>query len=82
MGDGMKRAFAAAAATRREPMRALFLKAESNHRAVMWEVHEGRRWWTVAFLTADGSYFVTSDNGRSVKPDGALGKRIIGATKV
>lgn len=62
-------------------MRALFMKAESNHRAVMWEVQDGRRWWTVAFLTDDGTYHITSDKGREIKPDGPLGKEIIAATK-
>ena len=62
-------------------MRATFLKGNSDHRSVMWEVHEGDRWWTVAFLTADGSYHVTSDNGREVKADGRMGKKIIAATK-
>lgn len=63
-------------------MRAMFMKRESDHRAVMWEVRDGRRWWTVAFLTADGSYHITNDGGREVKADGALGKKIIAATQV
>lgn len=63
-------------------MRVLFMKAESNHRSVMWEVHDGPRWWTVAFLTADGSYYITSDEGRVIKPDGKLGQKIIAATKL
>jgi hypothetical protein len=62
-------------------MHASFMKAESNHRAVMWEVRDGSRWWTVAFLTEDGSYYITSDNGREIKPDGPLGRKIIAATK-
>ena len=51
---------------RKADMQALFLKQKSNLHAVMWEVREDKRWWTVAFLTADGSYHITSDNGRNV----------------
>lgn len=28
-------------------MRVLFLKDASNHVAVMWEVYDGQKWWTM-----------------------------------
>jgi hypothetical protein len=62
-------------------MNAKFMKHASDHRSVMWEVSDGKRWWTVAFLTADGSYHVTNDAGREVSPVGRLGRQIIEATK-
>ena len=61
-------------------MLATFMTFESNHRAVMWKVRDGNRWWTVCFLTADGSYCLTSDAGREIKPTRALGKNLIAAT--
>lgn len=62
-------------------MRTKFLKRESDYSGVMWEVAEGRRWWTVFFRTSDGTYHITSDSGREVKPDGPLGRRLIEAIK-
>ena len=63
-------------------MIAKLMKRESDHHAVMWEVRNGARWWTVAFLTQDGSYHIVSDAGREIKASGVLGKRLIEATKV
>ncbi len=62
-------------------MRAIFMKPESNHNVVMWEVRNGHRWWTVAFLTKNGQYHIVNDAGREVKSDGVLGRRLIDATK-
>lgn len=62
-------------------MYAKFLKGESDHRAVMWKVVHGASWWTVAFLTQDGSYHITGRTGRVVNPESVMGRKIIEATK-
>ena len=62
-------------------MIAKFLKYESNHRCVMWEVHHGASWWTVGFRTREGDYIVTGRTGREVNPEVVLGRKIIAATK-
>lgn len=62
-------------------MHAQFLKKKSDHRSVMWEVRDGSRWWTVVFHTRDGSYSIMNESLRDVNPDGALGRKLIAATK-
>ena len=62
-------------------MKATFLPGNSDHTRVMWEVHEGDKWWTVCFLTSDGNYNITGSTGREVSKDGRLGKRLIAATQ-
>lgn len=62
-------------------MRASFMKADSTHHTVRWEVSEGQRWWTVAFHTKDGSYTIMNEDMREISPTGALGKKLIAATK-
>lgn len=62
-------------------MKVTLLRGNSDHHQVMWEVHEGDKWWTVAFFTRDGSYFINGCTGREVSPAGKLGRRLISATK-
>lgn len=63
-------------------MHAKFLKDDSDHRAVMWEVHDQSRWWVVVFHTDKGTYSITNEKMHDVSPTGTLGKKLIATTKV
>lgn len=62
-------------------MRVLFLKNDSDHKHVMWEVHDGPdRWWVAVWNVAKGGWRITSGKAiRDVSPVGPTGKRIIAA---
>ena len=62
-------------------MRVLFLKDNSDHRSVMWEVHDNKdKWWTAAWSVAHGGWTIMSGKAcREVSPTGATGKKIIAA---
>lgn len=44
----------------------------------LWEVREGKRWWTVS-IGANGAAYICNENLGVIKPDGALGKNILRA---
>lgn len=82
MGEGLRRAFAAAKATRQAPMRVLFCKDSSDHRHVMWEVSAGDAWWVAVWNVAEGGWTITGGKSlREVSATGTLGKRIIAAVE-
>ena len=54
---------------------------ESDRRATMWEVRDGKRWWTVALLHKSGEWVVTADNGREIKAGGRTGMNLIAAIR-
>lgn len=61
-------------------MRVLFLKEGSNHVSVMWEVHDGPKWWTASWSVAHGGWTImTGDTFREVLATGRIGQRIISA---
>ena len=63
-------------------MRVLFLKDDSDHRAIMWEVHDGAKWWTATWSVEHGGWMIMAGKtGHEVEPHGRLGKRIIAAIK-
>lgn len=46
----------------------------------MWEVRDGKRWWTVTF--PGGKPYICNEKLTVVKPDGDLGKRILRAIDI
>lgn len=60
-------------------MHVIFMRRESTHDNVMWEIHDGKKWWTANFHTRDGSWSIMSSNLVEVKPGGRLGRKIIAA---
>lgn len=44
----------------------------------MWQVREGRRWWTVVFPNAERPV-IANEKPTFISPTGALGKRILAA---
>ena len=54
---------------------------EENMWQVSWDApkrRDPRRWATVALL-GDGTWYITNENLRPIKTDGALGKKIVAA---
>lgn len=63
-------------------MNVLFMKRESSHRELWWQVTEGDKWWTVTWDLRIGRYFIMSGTAtRGVQPSGRLGKKIIAAVE-
>lgn len=63
-------------------MQVQFLKQESDHISVMWEVRDGKKWWTAAWSVKNGGWTImTGTTCQEVWPGGRLGKKIIAAVE-